>query len=96
MQKMTQDGDKLVLVPSYMALPLNYYYSNTTDKTFEYGASTVQDLKNISAQRKNETIFFIVTSDIIAVNPNGDEIAWLKENTKFFGQNTGIYLFTMG
>jgi len=96
MQKMTQDGDKLVLVPSYMAIPLNYYYSNSTDKTFEYGASTVQDLKNISAQRKNETIFFVVTSDIIAVNPNGDEITWLKENTKFLGQNTGIYLFTIG
>jgi uncharacterized membrane protein len=96
MQKMTRDGDKIVLVPSYMALPLNYYYSNSTDKTIEYGASTVQDLKNISAQRKNETIFFVVTNDIIAVNPNGDEIAWLKENTKFLGQNTGIFLFTMG
>ncbi len=96
MQKMTQEGDKIVLVPSYMTIPLNYYYSNTTDKTFEYGASTVQDLKNISAQRQNETMFFIVTNDIIAVNPKGDEIAWLKENTKFLGQNTGIYLFTMG
>ena len=94
MQNVTQVGDKIVLVPSYMSIPFNYYYSNTTDKTFEYGASTVQDLNNISAQRENGTIFFIVTNDIMAVNPKGDEIVWLKENTKFSGQNTGIYLFT--
>ena len=96
MQNMTQVGDTIVLVPSYMVIPFDYYYSNTTDKTFEYGASTVQDLNNISAQRKNETIFFVVTNDIMAVNPKGDEITWLKENTKFIGQNTGIYLFTTG
>jgi mannosyltransferase len=96
MQNMTQVGDKIVLVPSYMSIPFNYYYSNTTDKTFEYGATTVQDLNNISSQRENETIFFVVTNDIIAVNPKGDEIAWLKENTKFLSQNTGIYLFTVG
>jgi mannosyltransferase len=93
MQTVTQADDKIVLVPSYMSVPFNYYYSNTTDKTIEYGASTVQDLNNIIAQRENETIFFVVTNDIIAVNPNGDEIAWLKENTKFSSENTGIYLF---
>jgi len=91
---MTQEGDKIVLVPSYMSLPFNYYYSNTTDNTYEYGATTVQDLNNISALPGNKKIFFIVTNDILAVNPNGDEIQWLKENTKFSGQNTGIYLFT--
>ena len=91
---MTQEGDKIVLVPSYMSLPFNYYYSNTTDKTYEYGATTVQDLNNISALPGNKKIFFIVTNDILAVNPKGDEIQWLKENTKFSGQNTGIYLFT--
>lgn len=96
MQKITQDGDKIVLVPSYMNIPFDYYYSNKTDKTFEYGATTVQDLNNFSTQRENEKIFFVVTNDIIAVNPKGDEIEWLKENTKFSGQNTGIYLFTLG
>jgi mannosyltransferase len=95
-QDLTQAGDKVVLVPSYMSLPFNYYYSNTTDKTYEYGATTVQDLNNISALPGNKKIFFIVTNDIMAVNPNGDEILWLKENTKFSGQDTGIYLFTAG
>jgi 4-amino-4-deoxy-L-arabinose transferase-like glycosyltransferase len=95
-QNMTQEGDIIVLVPSYMSLPFNNYYSNTTDETYEYGATTVKDLENISALRGNKKIFFIVTNDIMAVNPNGDEIQWLKENTIFSGQNTGIYLFTAG
>ena len=95
-QNMTREGDIIVLVPSYMSLPFNNYYSNTTDETYEYGATTVKDLENISALRGNKKIFFIVTNDIMAVNPNGDEIQWLKENTIFSGQNTGIYLFTAG
>jgi hypothetical protein len=96
MQNTTRAGDIIVLVPLYMNMPFNYYYSNITDNTFEYGASTVQDLNNISEQRENKTIFFVVTNDIIAVNPKGDEIIWLKENTNFLGQNTGIFLFEMG
>jgi uncharacterized membrane protein len=90
----TRAGDTVVLVPSYMTIPFDYYYSNRTDNTFEYGASTVQDLNNISAKRANGTLFFVVTSDILALNPKGDEIAWLKENANFSGQNTGIFLFT--
>jgi mannosyltransferase len=90
---MTQPGDKIVLVPGYMSLPFNYYYSNTSDRTFEYGADTVTDLETLKTERGNSTVFFVVTSDIIAVNPNGDEINWLTNQTKFVGQNTGIYLF---
>lgn len=93
-QNLTQDGDKIVLVPAYMNQPFDYYYSNTTDRTLEYGAMSVKDLENINSRRGNETIFFVVTWDILAVNPKGDEIAWLKERTKFIGQDTGIYLFT--
>jgi uncharacterized membrane protein len=96
LQNITQNGDKIVLVPSYMTIPFNYYYSNITDNTIETGATTVQDLNNISSQRETERIFFIATNDIMAVNPKGDEITWLKENTNFSGQNTGIFLFTLG
>lgn len=92
-QNITQEGDKIVLVPGYISLPFDYYYSNTTDRTYEYGATTIPDLENVSTGRGNETIYFVVTSDIIAVNPNGDQIKWLNERTKFISQDTGIYLF---
>jgi 4-amino-4-deoxy-L-arabinose transferase-like glycosyltransferase len=93
LQNITKDGDTIVLVPAYMYQPLDYYYLNSTDRTFEYGASTVTELETLKKARGNNTIFYIVTWDILAVNPNGDEINWLKNQTRFLGQNTGIYLF---
>jgi mannosyltransferase len=93
LQNITKDGDKIVLVPGYMNQPFDYYYSNTTDRTFEYGASNVADLENLKIERGNHTVFYVVTWDILAVNPSGDEIKWLKNQTRFVGQNTGIYLF---
>jgi len=93
LQDITKDGDTIVLVPGYMNQPLDYYYSNTTDRTLEYGADSVSQLENLKMDRGNHTVFYIVTWDILAVNPNGDEIRWLNNQTKFLGQNTGIYLF---
>jgi mannosyltransferase len=95
LQNITNDGDKIVLVPGYMNQPLDYYYSNTTDRTFEYGADNVVELEKLKMERGNQSLFYIVTWDILAVNPNGDEIKWLKNQTRFLGQNTGIYLFAV-
>ena len=94
--QMTSPGDFVVVVPGYVSQPLNYYYSNTSDQTIEYPAYTADDLKAINAQKRNNTIFFVVTGDIQSANPAGDAVAWLKQNTKSLGQNTGIYLMTSG
>ncbi|MDP2796469.1 MAG: glycosyltransferase family 39 protein [Methanoregula sp.] len=92
-QQMTRPGDLIVVVPGYVSQPLNYYYANASDQTFEFGANTGKQLEAINAGKGNNTAFFIVTGDISAANPNGDAIAWLNEYTKPIGQNTGIYLF---
>ena len=92
-QQMTKPGDLIVVVPGYVSQPLNYYYSNASDQTFEFGVSTAKDLNAINAGKGNNSAYFIVTGDISAANPDGDAIAWLKEHTKPLGQNTGIYLF---
>jgi 4-amino-4-deoxy-L-arabinose transferase-like glycosyltransferase len=91
-QSKTQDGDVIVLVPSYMSAPLNYYYSNLTDKTFEYGAYNSTDLENINLLKGNSSIFYVVTGDISAANPQGDALAWLTKNTRLDTTHTGIYL----
>jgi 4-amino-4-deoxy-L-arabinose transferase-like glycosyltransferase len=91
----TRDGDMIVLVPSYISAPFNYYYSNLTDKTIEYGANNSTDLKNTYAQRGNRNIFYIVTGDITAMNPEGDAVAWLSEKTRIETERTGIYLLTL-
>jgi hypothetical protein len=88
----TGEGDMIVLVPSYMAVPFNYYYSNLTDKTLEFGANNSTDLENINHLKGNNSIFFVVTGDISAMNPGGDAIAWLTEKAKIETEHTGIYL----
>lgn len=92
-QQMTKPGDLVVVVPGYIKQPLNYYYSNESDQTFEFGANTGKQLEAINAGRGNNTAFFVVTGDISSENPNGDAIVWLNTYTKPLGQNTGIYLF---
>jgi uncharacterized membrane protein len=96
LQQLTKPGDFVVVVPGDVAQPLNYYYSNTSDRTIEFLAYNANDLKAINAQKNNNTLFFIVTGDINAANPAGDATAWLEQNTKSLGQKTGIYLLTSG
>jgi len=97
---MTRQGDLVVVVPGYMSQPLDYYYSNTSDQTLEYSAYTAADLQVINAQKSNKTIFFVVTDDISAANPEGDAVTWLDENTQVIGSyqgaNTNIYLLRSG
>jgi mannosyltransferase len=96
LQQQTRPGDLVVVVPGYVSQPLDYYYSNTSDKTLEFSAYSANDLKAINAQKNNNTIFFVVTGDISAADPEGDATEWLKQNTKSLGQNTGIFLLTSG
>ncbi|MFA4849649.1 MAG: glycosyltransferase family 39 protein [Methanoregula sp.] len=92
-QQMTKPGDIVVVVPGYISQPLNYYYANASDQTFEFGANTGKQLEAINTGKGNNSAYFVVTGDISAANPNGDAIAWLNANTKPLGQKTGIYLF---
>ncbi len=94
LQERTNPGDGVVTVPGYMAVPLNYYYSADKDNTHEYGATTGQELDKVYSQKGNGTMYFVVTSDIYAANPGGDAVAWLNNNTRLIGQDTGIFLFS--
>ena len=82
LQQMTRPGDIVVVVPGYISQPLDYYYSNTTDQTIEFSANTATDLKAINAQKNNNTVFFVVTGDINAANPEGDAATWLETKHK--------------
>ena len=65
-------------------------------RTIEYSANNATDLQAINARKNNNTVFFVVTGDINAANPEGDAEQWLKQNAKILGQNTGIYLMSSG
>ena len=94
LQQKTIPGDVVVSVPAYIDQPLDYYYSSTKADTREYGATTGQDLEKIYSQKGNSTMYFVVTGDISAADPDGDALAWLQNNTRLADQDTGIYLFT--
>ncbi|MCX6689329.1 MAG: glycosyltransferase family 39 protein [Methanoregula sp.] len=92
-QQKTNPGDQIIFVPGYISQSFDYfYYSNATDHTFEYGASSGKDLDAAYSRKGNSTQYYIVTPDIRAANPNGDAEAWLNEHTRSVGQYTGIYL----
>jgi hypothetical protein len=93
-QSITHNGDLVVLVPDYVSVPMNYYYSNVTDKTIEYGATNQTELENIYLTKGNSSVFYIVTGDISAADPQGDALAWLTENARIETEHTGIYLLT--
>lgn len=88
----THHGDMVVLVPGYMSQPLNYYYSNATDGTFESGAYTGDELSALYAGKGNSTMYLVVTNDIAAANPKGDAVAWLQNHTQQIVQQDGIFL----
>ncbi len=96
MQQTAKPGDVIVLVPGYIAQPFDYYYSNSTAGTFEFGANDAQGLDAITMQKTagktNVSTYYIVTGDIYSANPGGDAIAWLKDHTKTVGRDTGINL----
>jgi mannosyltransferase len=93
LQGATQPGDVIVAVPTYVQMPLEYYYSNSTDGTIIVGASNLQELQEIPVKYQNTTIFYIVTPDISATDPSGASIQWLETKTMYVGNQGGIYVF---
>ncbi|HOI14000.1 MAG TPA: glycosyltransferase family 39 protein [Methanoculleus sp.] len=89
---MTGEGDLVVMLPPYIAQPLDYYYSNTTDGTMEFGATTKEDLAAIRDRYPDRRVFYVVTEDLLAADPAGSAAGWLEENARSIGRYTGIYL----
>jgi mannosyltransferase len=94
MRQAAKPGDTLVFVPGYISQPFDYYYINGSYGTFEYGASTSDQLAAISLRNTTSRIYYIVTTDINSADPSGGAVAWLQEHTKGIEATPGIYLFT--
>lgn len=90
----TQPGDIVVLVPGYLEMPFDYYYDNSTDGTREVGAATVAELEEISRIQGSHRIFYVITGDITAANPEGDVMMWIEKNATYAAAFTNIYVFT--
>jgi mannosyltransferase len=93
MEQITKENDVVVCMPSYMSTPFDYYYNHERDRTVELGATSAGEIKAISDQYNESRIYVIITWDLMAMDPSGRSLTWLKENATFVGQYTGIYLF---
>jgi mannosyltransferase len=91
-QQATHPGDLVVLIPGYLYQPFDYYYSNASDQTIEYGANSAPELDAIAARKTNNSIYYILTGDIMSADPNGGAIAWLNNNTRPYGPESSIAL----
>jgi mannosyltransferase len=93
LQNKTRNGDIVVLIPGYLESPFDYYYVNSTDFTIEKGANTLEEVTAIQCI-PGETIYYVLTSDVYAVDPSGKIPKWLDENTRFVSNTSdGIYLY---
>ena len=95
-QQLTSPGDRIVVVPGYIHQPLDYYYSNSTDRTIELYADNEKTLEAIYSGSGNSTIYYIVTGDITSADPTGGAVAWLEKNTKQLDGKPGILLLKSG
>ncbi|MCU0631897.1 MAG: glycosyltransferase family 39 protein [Methanolinea sp.] len=92
-EQFTQDGDVVVLMPEYLHYPFNFYYDSQRDHTIQLGASSLNELENISKEYSGKRVFIIMTRDIFAPDPSGASVEWLKKNATLMGEYTGIFLF---
>lgn len=77
----------------YITLPLDYYYDSNVDGVHETKANSAIDLGKIEQERGNATVYYVVTADIYAANPNDDALAWLDSQIQYVGGAMGINLF---
>ncbi|MGV8128697.1 MAG: glycosyltransferase family 39 protein [Methanolinea sp.] len=89
----TREGDFIILIPGYNELPFKYYYNRAADRTEVFGAVTPQDIEGIISKRGNNSVYYVVTNDITAANPEGETYNWLNKNAQYLGQYTNIYTF---
>jgi len=92
----TQAGDVVVVVPEYIRFPLDYYYDNATDGTIEYGATRAKELQEIETMHQTQNLFYVVTGDIIAANPELDALEWLEKNARQMAMHGRINFLVSG
>lgn len=91
----TQSGDVIVALPSYMSQPLTYYYDNLSDGTYITNVGyTENEFNGIVKSTAPNRVFFVLTGDINAANPDGTTLEWLQNNANVVTVINGVYILT--
>lgn len=91
LESITIPGDTVVTVPLYIGFPLDFYYNSSTDRTIEKGVMGVDELDPIR-QANNQSVYYILTPDIYAADPEGKCVTWLNQNAKRIRDYGNVWL----
>jgi len=91
LESITIPGDTVVTVPLYIGFPLDFYYNSSTDRTIEKGVMSVDELDPIR-QANNQSVYYILTPDIYAADPEGKCVTWLNQNSKRIRDYGNVWL----
>jgi len=94
-EKNSAEGDYIIVIPYYTRLPLDIYYSNWSDGTYEFGVRNESEIKPILLSLKNKQVYFVVTRYIKTTDPDGSIFQWLFNNTRRIGIRKDIELYTL-
>jgi hypothetical protein len=86
----TNPGDTVIVLPNYNRNVFDFYYNSTIDETNELGI--YNSLTDVIAS-SNGVTYYVLTSDIYAVDPNGEIYTWLESNTVKVSDYTGIVTY---
>ena len=83
MSENIKPGDIIVTIPGYISQPFNYYFNSTNQSVQELGANNVSDLENIQSMKTPDNhIYYLVTTDVLSIDPNQTIIKWLPQHAK--------------
>jgi hypothetical protein len=94
-QENNTPGDYIIVVPYYTRLPLDIYYNNGSQGTFEFGVRNESEIIPILSGVHNTTAYFVVTGHIAAADPDGSTMRWLQNNTQRIGTTKTIELYRL-
>lgn len=94
-EQSTAPGDTVVIMPSYISEPFDFYYRNATDGTREFALSSEESLEGLLAEKGEEKMIIGFTDDLNAADPTGRAIEWIKAHGQYAGKKEGVYVFVV-
>jgi hypothetical protein len=88
-QNLTDDGDIIIIVPSWYTHVFRYYYDNTVDNTSIYRAQKPDEIERIVLEHQGETIFFVCTNHI------AESYEWIDSNATLVSQFGYHYIYQL-
>jgi mannosyltransferase len=89
LQDTAQPQDLVVIIPGYDRIPFDYYYSRRPGNTTIVDGNTLSDLIAKQASKGNGTVYYVLTANAAAANPEGTMRNWLEKNTNLLKNYAG-------